>query len=75
MNSSTTISINFKDKEGIFFEVPSSTDEKITYNVHCFYKTKETEEDDWICTCPGWHYRHNCKHIQACQNILSEAIE
>ena len=62
MNSSNSISINFKDKEGIFFEVPSSTDNDVIYNVHYFFNAvndeiyttpEEKEKSKWICTCPG----------------------
>lgn len=71
MNSSPTISINFKDSEGVLFDVPSSTDENVSYVCHVWFDGMH-----WYCNCPDHYYRkHDCKHIQACQNILSGAVE
>ena len=84
MTNSTTISITFKDQEGIFFEVPSSTDENVIYDVHYFFNAvndtnyvtpEEKEKSKWRCTCQGNWYGHKCKHIKACETLLAEVME
>ena len=55
----------FGDKEGITFEVPSSTDPSEKYLV-----TWDID-NGWLCDCKGCLYgRHLCRHIQACIDYM-----
>lgn len=58
--------ITFGDKEGISFEVPSSTEEDETYIV-----SYDMDTSTWLCTCPGClKGRHLCRHILACIDFM-----
>jgi len=59
------VTITFKDDEGVFFEVPSTSEDGVTYTVHVFFDGMM-----WWCTCPGFWYRHKCKHVELCKGVL-----
>lgn len=70
MSSSNPITfdvrITFGDKEGIIFEVPSSTEEDETYIV-----SYDMDTGTWLCTCQGClKGKHICKHILSCIRYL-----
>lgn len=46
------------------WEVQSSSDLKVKYIV------KLWKFGNWSCTCLGFSFRRNCKHIEACKNKL-----
>ena len=63
-NRMSPIFILFADKEGITFEVPSSSsDEK--------YMVTWDFDNGWLCDCKGCLLgNHLCKHIMACMDFM-----
>lgn len=63
--SSISISLSFGDKEGISFEVPSTTTPNENYLVSWDF------DNGWLCTCAGCLKGHHlCKHILACIDFM-----
>lgn len=59
------ILIQFGDKEGIQFEVPSDSDPNEKYLVTWDF------DNGWLCDCPGCMLGHHlCKHILACIDFM-----
>jgi len=49
------------------YEIPSSTDKNKTYIV------REMAEGGLRCTCPGFVYREDCKHVKKVQRIQAKS--
>ena len=61
---SSNITISFGDKEGIQFEVPSSSSNEK-------YLVTWDFDNGWFCDCKGCMLGHHlCKHILACMDYM-----
>lgn len=74
--NSTPIKVVLNDKEGMMFEIPSSSRKDVTFITNVFYDSR-----GWWCSCEDYYFRHHkqknyeCKHIKTAKAIMSDYNE
>ena len=79
MKANPPIKILISDKEGMMFEIPSSSRKDVTFITNVFYDNR-----GWWCNCEDYRFRqkyeegkpvYECKHIKSAKALMSDCDE